>query len=527
MIRKLSILVAFGAAFLFASSSGVWLEAQAPDAGRAAACEKLTSTSLPKVTVTSAAFVVAGAMPAPPARGGGAGVAGAGNPFADLPAICRVAATLRPSSDSDIKMELWMPATWNGKLRGTGNGGLGGGAGANANALAAGVRRGYATAGHNTGHEGDSSYALEHPEKIKDFGYRATHEMTTTAKALIRAFYGSAPKASYMAEGGGGTIAALSSAQRYPEDYDTVAVTGMSSYLTRHTFGQMWVWQATHADEASFIPSDKYPVLNKAALEACDGSDGLKDGIIGDPESCKFDPGVTQCKEASGLTCLTGPQVVAARKIYQGPRNPRTGAEIYSPLYPGSELGWGQLAGGAQPLGIPVEFFKYYVFRDANWDYRARPLNFDRDVELSDRPEIQPVNAVDPDLRKFFARGGKLLLVDGWSDTAVPPKVAINYYNRVVAAVGERVARDSMRFFMVPGMGHGPGTGGAENFNFDALALVEHWKEAGRAPDQLIVSHFKDGKEVGRRLVCQYPRIAMYKGTGNPEDAASFECKGR
>ena len=179
---------------------------------------------------------------------------------------------------------------WNGKFRGTGNGGLGGGTGANPNQLAAGVRAGYATAGHNTGHEGDSSYALDHPEKIKDFGYRSTHEMTVASKALIKAFYGRDARLAYMAEGGGGTIAALSSAQRYPEDYDIIAVTGMSSYLTRHTFGQMWVWQATHKDAASFIPPDKYPVLHDAALAACDTLDGLKDGIIGDVPRCKFDP---------------------------------------------------------------------------------------------------------------------------------------------------------------------------------------------------------------------------------------------
>ena len=146
---------------------------------------------------------------------------------------------------------------------------------------------------------GDSSYAMDHPEQIKDFGYRATHEMTVASKALIRAFYGKAPTASYMAEGGGGTIAALSSAQRYPEDYDTLAVTGMSSYLTRHTFAQMWVWQATHQDAASFIPPDLYPVLHRAALNACDKGDGLDDGVIGDPEACRFDPGVVQCKDGA------------------------------------------------------------------------------------------------------------------------------------------------------------------------------------------------------------------------------------
>ena len=150
---------------------------------------------VPGGTVTSAQFVAAGALPPPPARGGGR--AGGANPFADVPAICRVAATMKPSADSNIKIEVWMPATtWNGKLRGTGNGGLGGGTAPGANALAAGVRRGYATVGSNTGHEGNSSYALDHPEQIKDFGYRSAHEMTVAAKALMRAFYGSGPKLS-------------------------------------------------------------------------------------------------------------------------------------------------------------------------------------------------------------------------------------------------------------------------------------------------------------------------------------------
>src|SRR5262249_41196608 len=240
--------------------------------------------------------------------------------------------------------ELWMPpaAGWNGKFRGTGNGGLGGGAAVNPGALANGLCLGYATAGNNTGHEGDSSYAIEHPEKIKDFGYRAAHEMTVASKALIKAYYDTPLKYSVMAEGGGGTIAALSAAQRYPEDYDVIAITGMSSYLSRHTFGQMWYWQATHHDETSFIPSEKYPVLHQAALSACDANDGLRDGIISNPEACKFDPAVVQCSGAQApqpaasnreaearqraasrndnatTNCLTAAQVEAARKIYSG-----------------------------------------------------------------------------------------------------------------------------------------------------------------------------------------------------------------
>jgi len=482
-------------------------------------CEGLAKLSLPNTTITLAQTVAAGAFPSP--------AGGRGGTFNDLPAFCRVQATLKPSSDSDIKMELWLPeaAKWNGKLRGTGNGGLGGGATVNATPLAGGVRLGYATAGNNTGHDGDSSYAMTHPEKIKDFGYRSAHEMTVASKALIKAFYDKPLQYSVMAESGGGTIAALSSAQRYPEDYDLIAVTSMSSYLSRHTFGQMWIWYATHKDAASFIPPEKYPAINNAALNACDAADGLKDGIIGNAESCKFDPTVILCKTDDAPSCLTAPQVEAARKLYAGPVNPRTKESIYSPLYPGSELGWAQLAGGDQPLGIPVDFFKYYVFKDPNWDYKIRPLNWDSDVALAERPEVAPVNAVDPDLRKFFARGGKLLLVGGWSDAAVPPRVAVDYYKKVVAKVGDKPVQQSMRFFMVPGMAHGSGTTGAENFNYDPLAIIEQWKQTGKAPEQLIFSHYKNEKEVGKRLVCQYPRIATYKGSGSAEDPASFSCK--
>lgn len=508
---------------LFSSIVLLMFSIQVPAAAAATACEDLAGLSFPNTTVTLAQTVGAGAFTPPSgSRGGG------GNQYANLPAFCRVQATLKPSSDSDIKVELWMPAAakWNGKLRGTGNGGLGGGATVNTGALANGVLLGYATVGNNTGHEGDSSYAIDHPEKIKDFGYRSAHEMTVLSKALIKAYYDTPLKHSVMAEGGGGTIAALSSAQRYPEDYDVISVTGMASYLSRHTFGQMWYWQATHeAAGSSMLTPKEYSILHQAALDSCDAKDGLKDRIIGDPEHCKVDVAALVCGAGKNAACLTQPQAAAALKIYQGPINPRTKQEVYSPMYPGSEMGWAQLTGGDQPLGIPVEFFKYFVFKDPKWDYKTRPVNFDSDVALADRPDIAPVNAVDPDLRKFFARGGKLLIVDGWSDTGVPPKVATNYYKAVVAKLGAKTVQDSMRFFMVPAMGHGPGTTGEENFNFDALGIIEQWKQTGKAPEELIVDHYKNGMQVGKRLVCQYPKVATYKGSGNTEDPERFACK--
>jgi feruloyl esterase len=504
---------------------GVLLLASLAPLAQAASCERLMSAHLPHTTILSVESVAAGAFhPPAPDRPLPAGFAPPD--YSHLPAFCRVQVSARPTSDSDIRIEVWLPvaAAWNGKLRGTGNGGLGGGTGASARSLAAAMQLGYATTGTNTGHQGDSSYAIDHPEQIKDFGYRSAHEMTLTAKALIQAYYGRAPSLSYMAEDGGGTIAALSEAQRYPSEYDGIAAVGMASYLTHHVFGQMWMWMAMHASPDSVIPPGKLAVLHQAALHACDASDGLTDGIIGDPEHCHFDPVVTQCRAADASDCLTGAQVLAARKIYQGPHNPRTHVEIYSPMYPGSELGWSLLAAGDKPLGIPVDFFRYYVFRNPKWDYQTRPVNFDGDVALSDTARNAPVNAVDPNLTAFFAHGGKLLLIGGWNDNQVPPKVAVNYYRAVLAKVGRQKTQQDMRFFMVPGLQHGAGTRGAENFDFDALALLTRWREEGVAPDQLIVTHYRNGASLGQRLVCQYPLIAYYNGNGSTEDPASFHC---
>ena len=330
-----------------------------------------------------------------------------------------------------------------------------------------------------------------------------------------------------MAEGGGGTIAALSSAQRYPDDYDTIAVTGMSSYLTRHTFGQMWIWQATHKDAASFIPPEKYEVLHKAALDACDALDGLKDGIIGDVRSLQVRSGrSTLCKAGDGDRLPDGAASRSGKKIYAGPHNPSTGEEIYSPLYPGSELGWGQLAGGDAPLGIPVEFFKYYVFRDPSWDYKTRPINFDSDVTASNRAEIQPVNAVDPDLGKFFARGGKLLLVDGWADTAVPPKVAINYYNAVVKnGSARRRSRNRCGSSWCPAWVTALAPPAPRTSTSTHWVSSSNGRNRERRPISLSSSITRRARQIGTRLVCQYPQVAMYKGSGDAENSASYSCK--
>jgi feruloyl esterase len=499
------------------SSKVILAIAQLPLA--AATCESLKSLAIPHTTIMLAQSVAAGqfALPAgtPPTFGG------RGPNFTDLPAFCRVTATAAPTSDSEIKIEVWMPAEgWNGKLHGTGNGGLGGNL--SFGGLATAMHGGFAAAAENTGHENGSSYALDHPEKIIDFGDRAAHEMTVAAKAAIAAFYGSAPKYSFMDECGGGSIAALKEAQKYPEDYNGVVVGGFAAHLTHHTFAQMWIWQATHQDSASVIPPAKFPAIHEAALAACDAKDGVKDGVIENPATCKFDPVVIECRGADSNACLTAPQVEAARKLYAGPKNPRTGEQIYSGLYPGSELGWGQLTGDV-PLGIPVDFFRYYVFKDANWDYKTRPINFDSDVALADKPGNQPVNAIDPDIKKFVAHGGKMMLWGGWNDAGVPPFEVINYFNSVVRSIGGKNAMNAVRLYMVSGVGHCGGGEGTDRF--DLFPALQQWVEQRNAPADIVASRIENGVEVRTRPLCAYPEIASYKGSGSTDDASNFVCK--
>jgi feruloyl esterase len=488
------------------------LAAQLPLVG--ATCESLRSLSIPHTTITLAqsvgagAFVLPGETPAPNFKG--------------LSAFCRVSATSRPTDDSDIRIEVWMPeaSTWNGKLRGTGSNGLGGNL--SFPGLAAAMRGGFAAAAENGGHERGSAFALSHPEQIIDFGDRAAHEMTITAKAAIAAFYGNPPAYSYMNECGGRGIAALKEAQKYPDDYDGVLVGGFAAHLTHHTFAQMWIWQATHKDAASFIPPAKLPAIHEAALVACDAKDGVKDGIIEVPTTCRFDPGVIKCKGPDSNTCLTAPQVEAARKLYAGPVNPRTGKQIYSPLYPGSELGWGRLTGDA-PLLFDTDFFKYFVFKDPNWDYKTRPINFDSDLALSDTPANLPVNASDPDIGRFAARGGKMILYGGWNDADVPPFEAVSYYNNVVKTIGTRTAMSAVRLYMVPGMGHCAGGEGTDHF--DLFPVLQQWVEQKRAPRDIVASRIANGREIRTRPLCQYPEIATYKGRGSTDDAANFVCR--
>ena len=246
--------------------------------------------------------------------------------YKDLPAFCRVAATLRPTSDSVIKIELWLPppGAWNGKFMAIGNGGQAGEIYYHKMGLP--LTLGYAVASTDTGHEGkgdDGSYALGHPEKIIDFGYRAVHEMVVKSKAIVAEYYSRSAEFSYWNGCSTGGRQGLEDLQRYPADFDGV-IAGAPANNPRSALQALWIAQTVHKDEASFIPPSKFPVIQKAALNACDANDGVKDGVLEDPTHCKFDPGVILCKGADGPDCLTAAQVESARKIYSPATNPRT-----------------------------------------------------------------------------------------------------------------------------------------------------------------------------------------------------------
>jgi feruloyl esterase len=487
----------------------------APAQPPTAACERLTSLSLQHSTITLAESVTSGTF-TPQATAGGP----ASRDLSGLPAFCRVTATLRPSPDSDIRIEVWLPASsWNGKMQSVGNGAWAGVI--PYPAMGAALTGGYATAGTDTGHIGNSArFAVGHPEKLTDYGYRAVHEMTVAAKRIIAAFYGNGPRLSYWNSCSTGGRQGLMEAQRFPADYDGIIAGAPVYERTRQLIWELWIAQAVHKDDASYIPPAKYPLIHRAVLSACDARDGAADGLIENPATCRFDPKALECSGVDAPSCLTEAQVEAARKIYAPAVNPRTHQDIYPALQPGSELAWGGLA-GPQPAGEAVDLFKYLVFDNDQWDYRT--LAFDTAVALTDKAERGVLNATDANLNPYMDRGGKLLLYHGWNDQLVAPLSSVNYYNRVFQTTGRTKAADSVRLFMMPGMTHCAGGEGPNTF--DKIGVMEQWVEHGQAPNRIVASHSTDGKIDRTRPLCAYPEVAAYTGRGSIDDASSFACK--
>jgi Tannase and feruloyl esterase len=522
-------------AFLVAFSSS-------PSAAAAqAACDSLAKLALPNTKITLARLVPAGTFVAPPPPY----PTRTPPSYKDVPAFCRVTADIAPTSDSDIKIEVWMPVSgWNGKFRGQGNGGFAGVI--DYTGMAAEVKRGYATGGTDTGHTTtDAAWALGHPEKVMDFGYRGVHEMTLKAKAVVAAFYGNKPAHSYFASCSDGGREALMEAQRFPEDYDGILAGAPANYWTHLLVNAVWDLRATTLDPASYIPAAKIPALSKAVLAACDAQDGLRDGLLSDPRQCSFDPATMTCKDGDSDSCLTAPQVVALEKIYSGPKD-SMGHRLFPGYVPGGEEG-----GGGWPLWITGNapgrsliaffgegYFANMVYEKADWDYKT--FNIDQATKLADEKTASALNATNPDLTPFMKRGGKLILYHGWSDAAISPLNTIDYYQSVEAKMGQKETSSFTRLFMAPGMQHCGGGPGPSVFGQDPsdptvdadhnlYTALEQWVEKGAAPSSVIATKYADdggpGKSVQMtRPLCAYPQNARYKGSGDPHDAANFVC---
>ena len=481
-------------------------------------CTSLAAMTIPTVTIKSDEFLAAGPFTPP----------GPEAAALTLPAHCRVEATARPTTDSEIRFEVWIPPVdaWNGKFEGVGNGGYAGAIGYAA--MAAGLRRGYAVASTDTGHTGgDMKFGQGHPEKIVDWAYRAIHVTAEAAKLIVRDAQGRFAERAYFVGCSTGGHQALSEAQRFPDDYDGIVAGDPANNRIRLTFGFLNAWIATHgADGKPLLSSARLSMITKAVVDACDGVDGLKDGLIDDPRRCHFDPAKLQCRGGEQADCLASPQVEAVRRMYDGTKSPRTGELIYAGWPRGSEgfgdsaiQGWGEyIMNPTEPMR--VDFFRYFLFHDPNWDYRT--VDVDRDLAYAEQ-KLGFMAAVERDMSAFKKRGGKLLMYTGWADPVVPPADTVSYYDAVAKTMGglERT-REFYRFFLVPGMGHcrqGPGPD-----TFDMLTALEQWVEKGVAPERIVASHATNGKIDRMRPLCLYPQVARFKGTGSMDEATSFAC---
>jgi feruloyl esterase len=505
---------------VFASSPGA-------QSDRAAACASLANQPLPDTTITAAQAITTGSFTPP----------GSTNAMTNLPPFCRVAGAIKPTSESNILFEVWLPLEkWNGKFAGVGNGGWAGiisfGPAPAGSSLQDQLRRGYAVASTDTGHQAGApldaaKFAFEHPEQLIDFSYRAHHETTMKAKALVNAFYGKAPERSYWFGCSSGGYEGLQEAQRFPADYDGIVAGAPANNFTRLMAGDFDATLAVLKDPASNFLASALGVLYRGMLAACDAGDGVTDGVLEDPRQCRFDPATLQCTaNQKPETCLSAAQVEAAKRVYRGAVDPKSGAKIYPGLSPGSEPFWPNRDPG-NPFPIPVSYYKWLVFGDPNWDWRSFDLSRPADYEAWSKAEAKfaPImNAINPDLREFSKRGGKLLHWHGWSDQLIAAENSIDYYESVVKLFGGGANVDSSyRLFMAPGTTHcggGPGP-----FTFDMQGALEAWVEKGIPPEQITATHSIGGIVDRVRPLCPYPKVATYKGKGDTNDIANFACR--
>ena len=465
-------------------------------------CAAVASWRLPDTKIAAAQFVAAVDATAP----GPVHVA-----------HCKVTGTI----GSEIGFAVWLPETWNGRFLMSGGGGFVG----DVPGPGAGLDRGFAVTATDTGHRSsgtDARWALNNLERQINFGYLATHRTAETAKAIVRQYYGHDAERSYFDGCSDGGREALMEAQRYPEDFDAI-IAGAPVYNQIHlNESQVSLQVEMLKNPARLVPAAKVTLFNNAVVAACDDKDGVKDGIVSDPRTCKFDPAVLQCKkEGDSAECFTAAQVESARKAYASVTT-KSGELVYPGHSPGFEFGW-RIPSTTAPMNpLFADMPRYLGRQDANFDLMSFDLDTDLALAMKNGSVIE---ASDPNLAKFKARGGKLLMYHGWADPGPAPENTINYYNAVTKSLGSTKQEDWIRLFLMPGMGHCSGGVGPDQADF--LGAMEAWKEKGTAPNQIIATRNGGGRgglTPMTRPLCPFPQLAKYSGTGSADDAKNFVC---
>jgi feruloyl esterase len=447
--------------------------------------------------------------------------------------VCRVRAAVSPVPNSNIKIEVWLPDAWNGKMVATGGGGMNGGLRNSDKEHVAAVARGYAGVINDVGHDAASApgkWGYQQPERIVDFGHRGNHVAAVLGKAVIAEYYGKPAKHSYFQGCSGGGREALMLAQRYPSDYDGIIAGAPAADFTGLMTSGFWNSQRVYRmpESASFAPKAK--LLRAAVEKECDELDGVKDGVINDPLTCKFDPAELQCKSSEDQAgCLTSAEVNVAREVYRGP-HAANGSKILSGAALGSEAGWEPILTAKGPVAnlLPIPFFQWIVTQDPN--FSPQSFDLDRDYALAKSRLGASIDATNPDLSGFTQHGGKLLMYHGWEDGLIPAGATLDYYAQVRGRMGDTVDRN-LRLFMMPGVSHC--AGGPGPTAFDKLDVLDRWVESGVAPERIVASKYENetsmntgsGKLLRTRPVCAWPKLAQYKGTGSTDDAANFTCE--
>jgi pimeloyl-ACP methyl ester carboxylesterase len=454
-----------------------------------------------------------------------------------IPEYCQIEGGV----ETVILFELAMPTTaWNGRFFYVGGGGYNGNIPDMTHALA----RGFAATSTDTGHRGehwDASALYNDPQAQLNYAHRGAHLVTEIAKEIVASYYEDAPEKSYFLGCSNGGKMGLMAVQRYPEDFDGVVIGG--PVIDRTGLMMMFDW-SQRALLGAEIPAYKLPAMERKTLEVCDAVDGLADGVISRPDVCEFDPAVMQCTGSDSAECLTAPQVDAWRKILDGPRT-ADGEFSYPGYFPGHEDDYQAYVTGLGVYhGYPSSnymymdnFMRYFVFGP---EYDA-VLEFDIERDRDKlAPFIAEQDADDPDLRDYEARGGKLLIYNGWADHSTPPQRLIDYYNEVAEVHGDD-ADAFARLFLVPGFHHCSGGPGPNVFGStgrplvnlndpekDVVGAMVNWVENDVAPDRIVATKFIDNDSSAgierTRPVCPYPQYARYSGSGSIDDEANFTC---